>query len=92
MRLVPFALAALVAGTAMIATVPAQAQDTPTRLIIRKPPPKSFLDPGTVVKPGSKGYLNYVDAVRPYYPQYGDTGGITGSRYPLAEQYYLPSR
>lgn len=92
MRLAPFALAALVAGTAVIATVPAQAQDTPTRLIIRKPPPKSFLDPGTVVKPGSKGYLNYVDAVRSRYPQYGDNGGITGSRYPLPDQYYLPSR
>ncbi len=92
MRLVPFALAALVAGAAVVATVPAQAQDTPTRLIIRKPPPKSFLDPGTVVKPGSKGYLNYVDLNSIRYPQYGGEGGITGSRYPLADPYYLPNR
>ena len=92
MRFVPFALVALVAGTAVIATVPAQAQDTPTRLIIRKPPPKSYLDPGTVVKPGTMGYLNYVGVGQQRYPQYGDTGGITGSRYPLAEQYYLPMR
>ena len=92
MRLVPFALAALVAGAAVISTAPVQAQDTPTRLIIRKLPPKSYLDPGTVVKPGTMGYLNYVDLGAMRYPQYGDTGGITGSRYPLAEQYYLPGR
>ena len=90
MRFVPFALAALVAGAAVIATAPVQAQDSPTRIIIRKLPPKSFLDPGTVVKPGSKGYLNYVDVVQSRYPQYGGEGGITGSRYPLPDQYYLP--
>ncbi len=88
MRFAPFAIAAILA---LAAAAPVQAQDgTSTRLIIRKPPPKSYLDPGTVVKPGSKGYLNYVDLNAMRYPTYGGEGGITGSRYPLPDPYYLP--
>lgn len=92
MRLVPFAVAVLMSGAAVVATVPAQAQDSPTRIIIQKMPPKSFLDPGTVVKPGGSGsrHLNYVDVVHSRYPQYGQQGGITGDRWPLPSQFELP--
>lgn len=88
MRVALFALAALVAGSAMIATAPAGAQEN--RIIIRKLPPRSFLDPGPVVKPGTSRDLNYVHMVHPYYPQYGDDGGITGIRWPLPSRFDLP--
>ncbi|MFT0861263.1 hypothetical protein [Ancylobacter sp. G4_0304] len=90
MRLVPFALAVLMSGAVVLAVAPVQAQDSPTRLTLRKPAPKSYLDPGTVVKPGTGRYLNYVDVVQSRYPQYGDNSTITGTRYPLPDQYYLP--
>jgi hypothetical protein len=88
MRLASFAIAAVIAAAA---AVPVQAQDgSSTRLIIRKPPPKSYLDPGTVVKPGSMPYLNYIDTQAMRYPSYGSDSSITGSRYPLPDRYYLP--
>lgn len=87
MRLASFAIAAVIA---VAAAVPVQAQDGSTRIIIRKPPPKSYLDPGTVVKPGTKPYLNYIDTQAMRFPTYGGEGGITGSRYPLPDRYYLP--
>lgn len=88
MRLASFAIAAVLAVAAM---APVQAQEgSGTRIIIRKPPPRSYLDPGTVVKPGSKGYLNYIDLNAMRYPSYGSDGSITGSRYPLPGPYYLP--
>ncbi|MDF2996782.1 MAG: hypothetical protein K0R27_2419 [Xanthobacteraceae bacterium] len=88
MRLASFAIAAVIAAAAV---VPVQAQDgSGTRIIIRKLPPKSYLDPGTVVKPGTKPYLNYVDTQAMRFPTYGGEGGITGSRYPLPDRYYLP--
>ncbi|CAA0101800.1 Uncharacterised protein [Starkeya nomas] len=89
MRVALFALAALIAGTAMIATAPAEAQES-TRIIIRKLPPRSFLDPGPVVKPGTARDLNYIYAAQPFYPQYGGQGGITGSRWPLPSRFELP--
>lgn len=93
MRFAPFAFAAfaLAGVVALAAAAPAHAQDgASTSIIIRKPPPKSYLDPGTVVKPGTRGYLNYVDTKAMRFPSYGDDGTITGSRYPLPGPYYLP--
>jgi hypothetical protein len=92
MRLVPFAFAVLMSGAAVLATAPAQAQDSPTRIIIQKMPPKSYLDPGTVVKPGGSAnrHLSYVDVVHSRYPQYGQQGGITGIRWPLPDRFDLP--
>lgn len=88
MRLASFAIAAILAAAI---AAPVQAQDrSSTRIIIRKPPPKSYLDPGTVVKPGTKGYLNYIDLPSMRYPSYGGDGSITGSRYPLPDRFYLP--
>ncbi|SCW87637.1 hypothetical protein [Ancylobacter rudongensis] len=89
MRVALFALAALVAGTAVIATAPADAQES-NRIIIRKLPPRSYLDPGPVVKPGTSRDLNYVYVVQPMYPQYGDDSGITGIRWPLPSRFDLP--
>ncbi|WP_428031029.1 hypothetical protein [Ancylobacter sp.] len=89
MRVALFALAALVAGTAVVATAPADAQES-SRIIIRKLPPRSYLDPGPVVKPGTSRDLNYVYVVQPLYPQYGDDGGITGTRWPLPSRFDLP--
>ncbi|MCS0497359.1 hypothetical protein [Ancylobacter mangrovi] len=88
MRAAPLILAGLLAGAALVATAPAEAQET--RIIIRKQPPRSYLDPGPVVKPGTARDLNYIFATQPRYPQYGGEGGITGSRYPLPTEFYLP--
>jgi len=88
MRAAPFALAALIAGAALFATAPSQAQET--RIIIRKQPPRSYLDPGPVVKPGTARDLNYVYAAQGYFPHYGDDGGITGRRWPLPSRFDLP--
>ena len=91
MRFVPTGLAALLA-LAAIGAAPAIAQDNRTSIIIRKPPARSYLDAGTVVPPGSGRYLNYVDSVQSRYPNYGNDGSITGSRYPLPGPFYLPGR
>lgn len=89
MRIALFALAALVAGSALFATAPA-ADAQETRIIIRKLPQRSYLDPGPVVKPGTSRDLNYVELITPRYPQYGDDGGITGMRWPLPSRFELP--
>ncbi|MDQ0510501.1 hypothetical protein [Ancylobacter amanitiformis] len=94
MRVNPIMLATLMAGAAFVAgtfvvAAPAQAQET--RIIIRKPPPRSFLDPGPVVKPGTARDLNYVFATIPRYPTYGDNGSITGTRWPLPSAFDLPA-
>jgi hypothetical protein len=88
MRAAPLILAGLIAGASFVAAAPADAQET--RIIIRKQQPRSYLDPGTIVKPGSARYLNYVYAAQPRYPSYGDNSTITGNRYPLPGPYYLP--
>jgi hypothetical protein len=88
MRVAPFILAGLIAGAALVATAPVQAQET--RIIIRKQPPRSFLDPGPVVKPGTTRDLNYVYASMPRYPTYGDNSTITGTRWPLPGAFDLP--
>jgi len=88
MRVAPLILAGLMAGTAVVASVPAEAQET--RIIIRKQPPRSFLDPGPVVKPGTSRDLNYIYATIPRYPTYGDDSTITGTRWPLPSAFELP--
>lgn len=91
MRATPLILAALVAGSALAATAPAGAQDS-NRIVIRKLPPRSFLDPGPVVKPGTAYDLNYMYVAQPVYPQYGDDSTITGIRWPLPSRFDLPGR
>jgi len=88
MRVAPLILAGLIAGASFVAAAPADAQET--RIIIRQQPQRSYLDPGTAVKPGTSRYLNYVYAAQSRVPQYGDNSTITGIRYPLPGAYYLP--
>jgi len=92
MRIAPLALATVLAGGLLAgAVVPSFAQDASTRIIIRKPAPKSYLDPGTVVKPGSTKALDYVGLNGNFrYPSYGTDGTITGSRWPLPSRFDLP--
>lgn len=89
MRITPLVLALAVAGSAF-AALPAFAQSQPTQIIIRKMPPRSYLDPGPNVKPGTSRDLNYVMLNSFYYPTYGTDSTITGNRYPLPGPYYLP--
>lgn len=92
MRIAPLALAMAVAGVILAgAPAPSFAQDAGTRIIIRKPAPKSYLDPGTVVKPNSTKALDYVGINGNFrYPSYGADSTITGTRWPLPSRFDLP--
>ncbi len=52
---------------------------------------RSPLDAGTVVKPGSKSYLDYALPTSYFFPTYGagDNGFVPG-RYPLPGRFDLP--
>ncbi|MFG1351628.1 hypothetical protein [Xanthobacter autotrophicus] len=56
---------------------------------------RSYLDAGTVVKPGSKSYLDYALPSGWFYPTYdgggaAGTGPISGIRSPLPSRFELP--
>ena len=52
---------------------------------------RSPLDAGTVVKPGSKSYLDYALPAGYFFPTYGaGQSGIVPGRYPLPDRFYLP--
>lgn len=52
---------------------------------------RSPLDAGTVVKPGSKSYLDYALPSGWFYPTYGTVdGGFVPGRYPLPGRFDLP--
>jgi hypothetical protein len=83
MRLATVA-AIFTAGVVLVAGIPADAQDRArTRITIQK---RSYLDAGTVVKPGSMHYHDYVFAGQqsrqPVYGPYAE-GALEGSRWPL---------
>ncbi|MEP9355005.1 hypothetical protein ABLE93_15555 [Xanthobacter sp. KR7-65] len=93
---VSLALAAVatVSGTFAIASADrAEAQTTKrNRIVVER---RSYLDAGTVVKPGSKSYLDYALPPGWFYPGYGQGGAagpgpITGMRWPLPGQFDLP--
>jgi hypothetical protein len=72
----------------LAATLPADAQDRPrTRITVQK---RSYLDAGTVVKPGSMHYHDYVFAGQqsrlPIYGPYAE-GALEGSRWPLLRMF-----
>lgn len=92
--LLSIALAAAVIGAGTVAAVsPAEAQQAQkrTKLTITK---RSYLDPGNVVKPGSRPYLNYALPPDYFYPNYvgsaAGPGPITGLRWPLPGPFDLP--
>jgi hypothetical protein len=84
MRFGLVSLAAVAAFSVLAASFPADAQDRPrTRITIQK---RSYLDAGTVVKPGSMRYLDYVFVGQSSrLPSYGpyEQGALEGSRWPL---------
>lgn len=52
---------------------------------------RSPLDAGTVVKPGSKSYLDYALPSGWFYPTYGAVdGGFVPGRYPLPSRFDIP--
>lgn len=92
MRLVP--LLTLAAAVSVVAVGAAEAQQqrrTPLKLEASK---RSFLDPGNVVKPGSRPYLNYAFPPGYNYPTFSGSGvgpgPITGLRNPLPGPFELP--
>ncbi|MFG1346090.1 hypothetical protein V5F59_14440 [Xanthobacter autotrophicus DSM 431] len=86
---------ALTGAVSLLGADSAQAQQTTkkrTRIELSK---RSYLDAGTVVKPGSKSYLDYALPPGWFYPGYGQGGAagpgpITGIRWPLPGQFDLP--
>jgi hypothetical protein len=82
MRLAPVP-AAVVTLAILFASYPADAQDRArTRITIQK---RSYLDAGTVIKPGTARYHDYAFPIESRFPSYGpyQQGSIEGSRWPL---------
>ncbi|TCT00548.1 hypothetical protein [Aquabacter spiritensis] len=82
------ALSFAVVGAAEAQTSSSNSQKKRTIIVITK---RSPLDAGTVVKPGSKSYLDYALPANYFFPNYGamDNGFVPG-RYPLPDRFYLP--
>lgn len=95
MRFAPLhtlAIALAIAGSVVAAgTADAQQTQKRTKITIEK---RSYLDAGTVVKPGSKSYLDYALPMNYNYPNYSGSavgpGPITGLRWPLPGPFDLP--
>ncbi|MFG1478268.1 hypothetical protein V5F53_06325 [Xanthobacter sp. V4C-4] len=87
------ALIVALAGSVAVAGT-AEAQQTTkkrTKVTISQ---RSYLDPGNVVKPGSRPYLNYALPPDYNFPNYQGSGvgpgPITGLRWPLPGPFDLP--
>ena len=92
MRLASF-VAVAAALAILAASLPAEAQSerTRTRIIVKKP--RSYLDAGTTVKPGTAKYHDYAnppDALFRTYGPFADEGSLGGARWPLPRAYELP--
>ncbi|NMN59856.1 hypothetical protein FHT36_003771 [Xanthobacter sp. SG618] len=93
---VSLAAAAIAATTGAVSIASADSAEAQTikkrnRIVVER---RSYLDAGTVVKPGSKSYLDYALPPGYFYPTYGPTaagpGPITGLRWPLPGAFDLP--
>ena len=92
------ALIALAAGLAVLAAVPADAASSKKKkryenrahfsITVRKH--RSFLDAGTEVRPGEKGYHDYYYLLTSRYPEYGPVNDNLNSRWPLPSRFELP--
>ena len=86
MRRTVFALIAAATSIAFLAaSFPVEAQDRArTRITVQ---PRSFLDPGTKVKPGTADYHRYAFPLQSRFPSYGPyragDGSYGSSRHPL---------
>lgn len=93
MRFAPLFTIAAALSIAVVGVAEAQTSQTKprTKITIAK---RSYLDAGTVVKPGSKSYLDYALPPGYFFPNYQGSavgpGPITGLRWPLPGPWYLP--
>jgi hypothetical protein len=77
----------------LAASLPAEAQErTRTRITIQK---RSYLDAGTTIKPGERGYHDYAFPPESQYPSYGPyasgSGSYGASRGPLLRIFEAPA-
>jgi hypothetical protein len=88
------AIIAVASALALLtASLPAEAESgrARTRIIVKKP--RSYLDAGTTVKPGTAKYHDYANPPETIYRTYGpfaDEGSLGGARWPLPRAYELP--
>lgn len=93
MRFVPLtalaaALALVVAGFSSADAQPRKKQQGDwVRLHVTVNKPRSFLDAGTAVKPGTMYYHNYVNLLQSRYPSYGPAQDNRDFRWPLPGHY-----
>lgn len=91
MRFAPALTLAAVLAVAFAGTAEAQTSKKRTQVTIAK---RSYLDAGTVVKPGSKSYTDYALPLNYNFPNYQGSavgpGPITGIRWPLPGPFDLP--
>lgn len=88
-------LVSLLAATALIAAATAPADAAAKKKVYRERShmsitvnkPRSYLDAGTEVKPGSKGYHDYYYLLTSRYPDYGPPYDNRYSRWPLPGPY-----
>lgn len=89
MRFAP--LVAFAAGLSILAATAYEAdaqkrRDERPRVYIKK---RSYLNPGTEIKPGSKGYHDYAFPIESRYSRLGPDPQRDG-RYPLPREFELP--
>jgi len=88
------ALLALTAALAVAASVPADAQprkkENREHFSITVHKQRSYLDAGTEVRPGEKGYHEYYYYLTSQYPTYGPANDSRDFRWPLPERFELP--
>jgi hypothetical protein len=83
-------VAAIAALAVFVSSLPVAAKDDQhprTRITIKK---RSFLDAGTVVKPGTARYTNYLWAIDQGFPSYGPSIANRNPRFPLPSAFELP--
>jgi hypothetical protein len=87
MRIAPFVALATLFAFAMATSLPVDAQTdrARTRITVKK---RSYLDAGTVVKPGTAKYHEYAFPVRSLYPNY--LPFPDQSRWPLPGPFDVP--
>ncbi|WP_127091722.1 hypothetical protein [Aquabacter cavernae] len=95
MRFAPLLTLAAALSLAAVGVAEAQTGSSsstqPKKRIVIDITKRSPLDAGTVVKPGSKSYLDYALPSSYFFPTYGaGENGFVPGRYPLPDRFYLP--
>ena len=89
MRLASFA-AVSTALAFLLTSLPAEAESQRARTRITVKKPRSYLDAGTTVKPGTARYHDYAYPVRSLYPTYGPFADEERFRWPLPGPFDVP--